>query len=234
MNPIKTLRLSLALALGAVTVLPARPIPTPGKTLGQELGWDHAAPASPAAAVSATATVSPAAAVGAVPAPLFPDPGTAVAYQVGERLFGHENHVVGRNRAVTVTVEAKGEQRRVVVSALDGGFKTDRSMRDGRVAGYLGGGSRSVVVASGWFPAVSLTALAQGEHSLDGILTLRGHSAPVTLNAQGSDGTVLVTAVTSFKDLGLDPPSIFLMGSVHQPLTLSAQIRLKDVQGLEP
>lgn len=232
MNPIKTLRLSLALALGAVAALPARPNPTPGATLGKVMGWDHASPASPTATVAAP--LSPAASAVAPSAPLFADPGTAVAYQVGERLFGHENHVVGRNRAVTVTVESKGDQRRVVVSALDGGFKTDRSMRDGRVAGYLGGGGRSVVVASGWFPAVSLTALSQGEHRLDGSLTLRGHLAPVTLEARGSNGAVLVTTVTSFKDLGLDPPSIFLMGSVHQPLTLSAQIRLQDVQGFKP
>lgn len=228
----KTLSLSLMLAVGAAAGLPARPTPTPGQTLGQELGLDHPASASPAAAAAAD-PVSPAASAAPAPA-LFPDPGTAVAYQVSERLFGHENHVIGRDRAVTVTVESKGDERRVLVSALNGGFKTDRSMRDGRVAGYLGGAKRSVLVASDWFPAAELASLTQGEHTLPGSLTLQGSSAPVTLSTRASDGTVLVTAVTSFKGLGLDPPSIFLMGSVHQPLTLSAQIVLKDVQGLKP
>jgi hypothetical protein len=62
----------------------------------------------------------------------------------------------------------------------------------------------------------------------------QGKTASVTLTAQGDGKAVLVHGLTTFKDLGLEPPSMMFMGEVHQPLTLSAQIQLGDVQGLKP
>jgi hypothetical protein len=233
MKAMKTLIAALALGLGAAH-LAAKADPTPGPSLGQRLGLD--APASPTAQAGQTPAAADGGAAAVTPAPtpvpLFQAGQTAVAYQVGEHIFGHENAVTGRNQDVTVTVEAKGDLRRVVVSAAANGFKSDRSMRDGRVAGTLGG-KGLLLISTDWFPAVSLTALTQGPSHLAGTLTIKGSPAAISLSGQGDGKTVLVQALTSFKELGLSPPSMMLMGEVHQPLTLSAQIQLQSVQGLQ-
>jgi hypothetical protein len=230
MNPCKALIPALALPMVCLALaLPAKDTPTPGPSLGAELGIGR--PDSP----SVQTGLSPAAAVSEAAAPqaLFQAGQTAVAYQVGEHLFGHDNHVTGLDQAVTVTVESQGDQRRVVVTAAANGFKTDRAMRDSRVSGILGGSKRPVIIRTAWYPAVSLTAMTQGASRLDGTLEVKGQAAGITLTALGDGKAVQVQAVTSFKGLGLDPPAMLFMGEVYQPLTLSAQIQLDAVAGLK-
>ncbi|HXC64208.1 MAG TPA: hypothetical protein VNZ67_07605, partial [bacterium] len=123
---------------------------------------------------------------------------------------------------------------RVVVTAPNGKFKTDSGTRDGRVASHLGGATHAVVVSSAWFPASQLAELERGSNRLPGTVTVKGTSAPVTLTTQGDGATVRVDTATSFDGLQLPPPQLGpfgMLGEVHQPLTLSAQIQLKDVAG---
>ena len=108
MNPCKALIPALALPMVClVLALPAKDTPTPGPSLGAELGIGR--PDSP----SVQTGLSPAAAVSEAAAPqaLFQAGQTAVAYQVGEHLFGHDNHVTGLDQAVTVTVEPRRLRR---------------------------------------------------------------------------------------------------------------------------
>lgn len=166
-------------------------------------------------------------------ADLFTPGRTEAAYQADEHIYGRENHVIGRNTAISVTVEAKGNQRRVVVGAPADQFKTDSSLRDGRVSGLLGGSAKQpVLVSSGWFAASDLGGLEQGTHQIPGDLSVRGKSAQVTLTVKGDGKVVRVDLLTSFKALGLEPPALGpfgIFGQVHQPLALSAQIQLDKV-----
>jgi|GEM_PF-3835839 len=237
----RILTLTLALAAGLGAPLAANPQPTPQRSTVGDWIRGRQADESASARVrdqAGTATaVSPSGQAQALSptAPLF-DPGlTEAAYQVDEHIFGHENHVVGLNKDITVSLEALGDQRRVVVTAPNGKFRTDSGLRDGRVASHLGGANHAVVVNSAWFPASQLAALERGSNQLPGSVTVKGVSAPVTLTAQGDGSMVRVDVATSFDGIGLPPPSLGpfgLLGEVHQPLTLSAQIQLKDVAGL--
>jgi hypothetical protein len=233
------------LCLLAAASLAARPAPTPsGPTVGEWLRPSPSpeVPAGLAAEMARTPSASPTAAVTAAPAavtipaaPLFLTGTTAAAYQVDEHIWGHENHVVGMNQAIRVSLESKAGQDRVVVTAPNDQFKTDSSLRDGRVAGHLGGAKRSVELSSAWFPAADLDRLERGASTLPGEITVKGKSVPVTLTAQGDGAMVRVDVSTSFDGIGLPPPSLGplgMLGEVHQPLTLSAQIQLKQVEGL--
>ncbi|HTB34901.1 MAG TPA: hypothetical protein VK842_08565 [bacterium] len=240
--------LMLMLAAGLCRPLAARPAPTPQRTtVGDWIRGEQADESASAQVQARTGTVtslSPAAAAApmgdpapaATPAPLF-EPGlTEAAYQVDEHIYGHENHVVGLNKGVTVALEAQGGLRRVVVTAPNNQFKTDSPMRDGRVAAHLGGANHAVTVSSAWFPAADLAKLESGANRLPGVVTVRENSAPVTLTAQGDGAMVRVDVATSFNAIGLAPPSLGpfgMLGEVHQPLTLSAQIQLKQVSGLQ-
>jgi len=240
---VRTLPSSLAVALAACLAAPlaANTQPTPQRTtvgdwIRSEQAEESASAQVRAETGTAVALTPGAAAQAAGPAaPLF-EPGlTEAAYQVDEHIFGHENHVVGLNKDITVALESQGGLRRVVVTAANSGFKTDSPTRDGRVASHLGGGNRHVVVSSAWFPASELPRLERGANRLPGVVTVKGNSAPVTLTAQGDGSVVRVDVATSFDGIGLEPPSLGpfgMLGEVHQPLTLSAQIQLKQVGGL--
>ena len=234
--------LTCLLAAGLCGPLAANPQPTPQRTTigdwirGEQA--DESASAQVRERTGAASALSPA----AQPQPLSPtaplfDPGlTEAAYQVDEHIFGHENHVVGLNKDISVALESRGGERRVVVTAPNGKFKTDSAGRDGRVATHLGGANRAVVVSSAWFPASQLADLVRGANRLPGAVTVKGTSAPVTLTAQGDGSMVRVDVATSFDGLQLPPPALGpfgMLGEVHQPLTLSAQIQLKDVAGLK-
>ena len=233
--------LTAVLSLFFAAALAAKAPPGPPRvTVGDWIRAQQADESASARAlnVSAGASVlSPAAGTtAAVPSAALFEPGeNAVAYQVDEHIFGHENHVTGRNRDISVALEAQGDRRRVVVNAPNNKFKTDSGTRDGRVASHLGGPTRDVVVSSAWFPAAELGGLERGANSLPGAVTVKGHSAAVTLTALGDGKMVRVEVVTSFDGLGLPPPALGpfgLLGEVHQPLTLSAQIQLDKVEGL--
>jgi hypothetical protein len=236
--------LILVSALALASPLLANTQPTPQRTTVGD--WIRASQADASASAQAQAQtgsaspLSPDAQTSASPlsltAALF-DPGlTEAAYQVDEHIFGHENHVIGLNKGISVALEARDGLRRVVVTAPNDKFKTDSGTRDGRVAIHLGGANHAVVVSSAWFPAAELDKLENGTNRLSGLVTVKGSSAAVTLTAQGDGSMVRVDVGTSFDGIGLPPPALGpfgLLGEVHQPLTLSAQIQLRDVTGLK-
>lgn len=198
-----------------------------------------AAALSPAAAVSVSVAASVPSALSVTPepsaTPVFAPGETAAAYFVSEKLTGHINHVVGKNKSIGVELESKGDQRRVVVTVPGDGFKTNSGLRDGRVSGMLGGSKHPVEIRTAWFPAADLAGLAQGSHSLAGEIAVNGHlSAALTLTAQADGTSVRVDVPTSFQAVGMEPPALGpfgMLGEVYQPLTLSAQIQLDQVKG---